>query len=188
MKASILNKIHRELDYKIDTEPKVIYLFVEIRKFLDSCNSKTKNKYPNLYFFCDWVLHIQMDRSPTQEILKRFEKIVNGQKNIKDISKVFINREVDFYMFYDLKEELIYFLQENNLPYKKIKDNVDWPIFRKLLVEILKECPLVSEQGKVGSFAFEEGPDQQTRFRVKIKGKGGGSFKITLKEKYYSVG
>lgn len=187
MKSSILDKISKELDSGIYTEPKTLYLLSEIRKYIDHCGEIEKNKYPNLYFFCNWALHIQMDKAPAKRILKRFEKIVEKHKKLEKISQTFREKEIDFYMFYSLKEEFIKFLKENSLPYENFENNIDWPTFRKLLVEILKECPLVNPQGKVNSFAFEGGVDRQTRFRVKISGKGGGSFKITLKEKYYRV-
>lgn len=181
MKVAILEKLSRELNNGIDTEPKALYLLAEIRKYIDGYCPEDEDKYPNLYFFCDWVLHIQMDRSPAKAILKRFQSTFTGIKDLKQISKIFIKKEKDFYLFEDLKTELQDFFQTNGLPTKIIENSGSWFRFKKLLVEILMDCALSNEKEIVSKFAFEKGADKQIRFRVKVKGLG--SFKITLKEK-----
>lgn len=181
MKEAILEKINLELSNGIDTEPKALYLLAEIRKYIDRCSKEEKNKYPNLYFYCNWVLHIKMDRTPAKKILDRFESIFLSTENLKEISNIFIRQESDFYLFVDLKSELESFLKINCLPTELLGSNSRWFEFKKLLVEILMDCPLVNEDGKVNKFSYERGEDKQIRFRVKIEKLG--SFKITLKEK-----
>ena len=56
-----------------------------------------------------------------------------------------------------------------------------WFRFKKLMGEILMDCPLVNKKGKVKEFIYERGEDKQIRFRIKIEKLG--SFKIILKEK-----
>lgn len=140
-------------------------------------------KYPNLYFFCDWVLHIQLDRLPAKEILKRFQLSFFNITDLKQISKVFIETERNFYLFEDLKRELKEFLETNDLPVRLVKNGRSWFNFKKLLVEILMDCPLINKNERVSKFAFERGVDKQIRFRIKVKGLG--SFKVTLKEKKF---
>ena len=181
MKAVILEKITRELNNDIDTEPKTLYLLAEIRKYIDRCSQKEKSNYPNLYFYCNWVLHIKMERTPAKTILNRFESIFSNTNNLKEISNIFKKQESDFYSFVDLKKELLSFLKVNGLPTKLLENSNKWFKFKKLLVEILMDCPLINEGGKVSKFSFERGEDEQIRFRVKIEKQG--SFKITLKEK-----
>lgn len=181
MKSSILEKISRELSKVIDTEPKALYLLAEIRKYLEGCNRKEKDKYPNLYFYCDWVLHVEMDRTPAKKILNRFKSIFSGVNDLKEISKIFIKQERNFYSFVDLKEELRSFLEINSLSTELLKNGRKWFKFKKLLVEILMDCPLVNKGGSVSKFSYEKGGDEQTRFRIYIKNLG--SFKTTLKEK-----
>jgi len=181
MKEAILEKLELELINGIDTEPKVLYLLAEIRKCIDRCSEEEKNKYPNLYFYCNWVLHIKMDRSPAQKILKRFNLFFTDIDNLDVMSNIFIKQEKNFYFFIDLKRELLNFLKTNTLPIKLLKNNLSWFRFKKLLVEILMDCPLVNKKGKVKEFLYERGEDKQIRFRIKIKKLG--SFSITLKEK-----
>jgi len=69
----------------------------------------------------------------------------------------------------------------NSLPLGLVEDGGKWFKFKKMLTEILLDCPLVNTRGGVSKFAYERGNDSQTRFRIKINELG--SFKITLKEK-----
>jgi len=181
MKVAILHKIYQELSSGINTEPKVLYLLAEIRKYIDRCSEKEKNKYPNLYFYCNWVLHSDMDRTPAKTILNRFESNILGFSDLEEISNIFKKQEKDFYSFVDLKGELQSFLEVNDLPVELVKSGNRWFKFKKLLVEILMDCPLINDRGRVSKFSYERGNDEQIRFRVKIKKLG--SFKITLKEK-----
>ena len=181
MKATILNKISKELNNGIDTEPKVLYLLAEIRKYLEECNQAEKDKYTNLYFYCNWALHIKLTGSSAIEILNRFESIFLDINNLEEISNIFKKKERNFYLLVDLKKELQSFLEVNGLPTKLLESGNKWFKFKKLLVEILMDCPLLNTGGRVSKFSYERGDDTQIRFRVKIKKLG--SFKITLKEK-----
>jgi hypothetical protein len=125
-----------------------------------------------------------MDRTPAKTILDRFESIFSCTINLKEMSNIFIKQESDFYSFVDLKKELLDFLKINDLPTESLKNNNRWFEFKKLLVEILMDCPLVNEVGKVSKFSYERGEDGQIQFRVDINEiKRLGSFRITLKEK-----
>lgn len=179
----ILDKLRNQILQDISNECQVLYILAEIRKYLDS-NNTSNSKYSNLYFYCNWVLHIKMDRTPAKVILKRFETYIDKNKDLKEISKIFIKKEADFYLLTSLRRELKDFFRENNLPNQLLVDK-NWSKFKQLLIEILKDCPLINNNGKINKFSFVQGPDKQIRFRVNIKGKG--SFKITLKNRYNRV-
>lgn len=184
MEVEILNKISRELSKGIDTEPKVLYLLAEIRKYLEMCNKKEKKDYRDLSFYCNWVLHVEMDRTPAKEILDRFESEILDSNNLDEIGKIIKKQEKDFYSFVNLKKELERFLERNNLPDELVKNSNKWIKFKKFLVEILIDCPLVNKGGRVSKFSYERGEDKQIRFRVDIyKIKRLGSIKFILKEK-----
>lgn len=184
MKSAILTKINKELNDGIDVEPKVLYLLAEIRKYIDRCSGGERNRYPNLYFYCNWVLHIKMDRTPAKRILDRFESVLSDSKDLDEMSKIIIKQEKDFYSFLSLKEEMQTFFEENSLSTTLTNDGAKWFKFKKLLVEILIDCPLVNEGRKISQFAYEKGADDHIRFRVVVNEiKRLGSFKVTLKEK-----
>lgn len=181
MKATILKKISKELKNGINTEPEVLYLLAQIRKDIDEYKHKDKNRFPNLYFYCNWILHTTMSKTPAKTILNRFESLFQNTGDLKEMSNIFRNKEKNFYLFIDLKQELLKFLLENNLPTELLKNGHKWFTFKKLLVALLMDCPLVNKGTRVWEFAYEEGADDQIRFRIRIENLG--SFKTTLKEK-----
>ena len=181
MKEVILEKINLELSNGINTESKALYLLAEVRKYIDRCSKEEKNEYSNLYFYCNWVLHIKMDRTPAKKILNRFESLFSSTNNLKEMSDIFKKQEKDFYSFIELRKELRDFFKINDLPTELLENNNSWFRFKKLLIKILMDCPLVNEKGKVSKFLYEREEDGQIRFRVRIKKLG--SFKITLREK-----
>lgn len=184
MKEPMLEKINLELSNGIDTEPKTLYLLAEIRKYIDRCSIKERNKYPNLYFYCNWVLHIKMDRTPAKRILDKFGSLFSNIKNLEDMSKIFKEQEKDFYSFVYLKDELLHFLKAKNLPTELIKNNRNWYKFKKLLVEILIDCPLTNECGRVSEFYYERDSKGQIQFRIGVNDiRRLGSFRVILKEK-----
>lgn len=186
----VLKKLDRIIKKGLNDEPSVVYTLVEIRKYLEGLSPQNSIQYPNLYFYCNWVMHIKMDHSPAKKILRRFEtylnhnvnsKIrVNQKKVLNSISNSFIINEAKFYLLTDLKNEMKKFFIENNLP-TDMFNGKQWTRFMYLLVEILRDCPLVSDSGMVYRFSYEKGVDKQIRFRVNIKNLG--SFKITLKDR-----
>lgn len=135
MKEDIISqKIRKELSIMpIDTEPRVMYLLVEIRKVLEHEN----NHGGLLRFYCDWVVHTKMDRNPAQDV---YNKISAGNAE----SRQFIS-------FEKLKCELREFLIEKNLPTELIDKH--WKSFEDKLVDILVDTPLEGRD-MVGLFVY----------------------------------
>lgn len=186
MTDAILEKLSKELSGNIDTEAKVLYILAEIRKFIDGCGKDEKKKYPNLYFYCNWVLHFEMDRTPAQQILERFKKMLSNTANIKEMELLFTKEEKNFYSFKELKKELNLFFNGYSIQTKLLKENARWLDFKKLLVAILMDSPLINKNGEVYELAYEIGKNNQIQFRVhiqRINVKKIGSLKIVLKEK-----
>ncbi len=181
MQSDILTKISLLLDEGINTEPKALYLLAETRKYLEGCNQAERDNYSNLYFYCNWVLHIRLTRSPAVALLNRFESRFSGINDLNEIANIFKQEDKDFYYFVDLKNELRGFLTTKGLSTELTDSGRKWFNFKKLLFEILMDCSLVNNNGRVHSFSYERGRDKQIRFRVKIRRLG--SFRITLKEK-----
>jgi hypothetical protein len=181
MKTVILEKVSKEIDQGIDSEAKTLYLLAQIRKYLEHSGRSMKSKYKSLAFFSDWVLHAKMTFVPTKVRLEKFDDLLRGYKDIKDMSHIFIKEEKNFYQLISLREDLLLFLSENGLPTSLVDNKARWWRFQKLLVEILIDIPLLNEKGFVNMFSFERGRDSQIKFRVVVQGHG--SFKITLKEK-----
>lgn len=139
MKEDILSqKIRRELSVlPIDTEPRVMYLLVEIRKVLEHEEIK-KNSL--LGFYGDWVVHTKMDRSFAQKV---FKEINDDKSEIGNHIK----------SFKLLKNELERFFEKHNLPITLISKH--WAIFRDKLLDILIDTPIVNDKGNK-SFGFHK--------------------------------
>jgi len=138
MKEDILSqKIRRELtSLPIDTEPRVMYLLIEIRKILEHDN--TKNTI--LGFYGDWVVHTKLDR-----------KFAN--KVFDEISKE--NSSISYHIksFSLLKNILSVFFKDHDLPTELIDNH--WTPFRDKLLDILIDTPIINNTGSK-SFSFHK--------------------------------
>jgi hypothetical protein len=65
MEDALKEKLSRVLNSPIETEERVVYFFVELRKLME--RSKTKEKYPVVNFYCNWVVHIRLSNSPVAD-------------------------------------------------------------------------------------------------------------------------
>ena len=136
MKEDIISqKIRKELaNLPIDTEPRVMYLLIEIRKVLE--HDDIKNSF--LRFYGDWVVHTKMDRPFAKEV---FNEINNDDSEVGNHIK----------SFNLLKNEIKIFLEVNNLPTDLINEH--WTIFREKLIDILIDTPIINDTGNK-SFGF----------------------------------
>jgi hypothetical protein len=51
------------------TEPRVVYLLVQARKLLEMMND---SDFETLKFYCDWVLHVKLDRKGASNVNQAF--------------------------------------------------------------------------------------------------------------------
>lgn len=165
MKQIILDKLVNILNSGINTEEKTLYLIAQIRKIREQEGAKKTN----LDFFRDWLLHNKLtSEKATKFFLNEFEKYVDN-KDIKSIALDFKSREADFFKFNKLKIELREFLIGNKLPSDLTDDANHWFKFIKLLVEILKECPITSSGGKIDSLTLTEDNSENICFRFHLR-------------------
>lgn len=178
MKNLILNKISKLLNSRIDTEAKTQYLLVQIHK-VRKLDGESKSY---LDFFRDWLVHDEISyRTATDFFLNRFEAYVVGN-DAHRIAQDFKSNEGDFFKFISLKDELHSFLAANNLP-TDLTDNIRyWLGFVRLLVEILKECPVKCANGRIDELTLTEDVSGNICFRFHLRGRRDIS-KVKLKIK-----
>jgi hypothetical protein len=134
-------------DYPL-SECEVLYFMVEIRKVLDSLTSK--NELSTLYFYCNWVAHISMDRGNI--IVGYLEKLT---EQFNQAQPFIMNPELYGLISFDaLRKQVIIFLQNNNLN-NWAGDNTKWSKFKILLLNILVDCPLEDRSGNLLISKFE---------------------------------
>lgn len=151
MKEDILQtKIRRELEsLPIDTEARVLYLLVEIRKVLehDAVNNSV------LRFYGDWVVHTKLDRAFSQRIYEVLQREDHNRNQI--IS------------FDTLRAELKAFLSQYELPTVLVDNDTHWFSFREKLIDILVDVPIIrKEEQVVGTFEFQRRDGTGVEFRM----------------------
>lgn len=167
MKQIILEKLAKILNSGIDSEEKTVYLFVEIHK-IRKLDSEAKSY---LDFFRDWLVHDEISYKPaTDFFLNKFEEHVSGL-DTKKITHDFILQESDFFKFINLRTELRNFFVTNSLSSNLTDDNSYWLRFVRLLVEILKECPVLCENGKIDMLSLTEDSSGNICFRFHLRGR-----------------
>lgn len=168
MKDKILKEISEELRFRIDTKAKVVYLLAEIRKTLEL----SKHKGGTLYTFCKWALHSKLDRENTITYFSnKFDPYIDSRSNSKDIGKNILSNHRDFFKLNRLKTKLNDFFIQNNLQYNITNNPNQWKNFVKLLLEILKECPIIINSSKIKKLSLTEDRYGISCYRFLLKDK-----------------
>lgn len=151
-----MKNLAETLEKSIEKE-KVIYIMVEIRKFIDRIKSESETpivKWDNLKYWCDWTVHTMLDRKFAVDTLNRMEKFITENPGEKFHWSKFNS---DFISLEGFRYDLYIFLKENNLS-SEVTNIPAWDIFTKYLVENLRDCPLVKREGLVREFRFIKKP------------------------------
>ena len=120
-------------------ECEAIFIMVQIRKILD-CG---RNPYRTLRFYCNWALHNELSQERTTRLLFHLlDPCIDGKKGGHDNARNIKLYNSDFFKLNTLKKELKDFIKEYTLPADLLK-NKNWWKFARLLLEIIKESPVV---------------------------------------------
>jgi hypothetical protein len=143
MKRDIITKLKAELDKEINSEPQVVYILVEIRKLLEQ--NKAKDQYAALNFHCNWVVHVQLDKSAfATKIVRFFDEIHETSPDpIQHIHDVWTEELSDVLGIDAFRRDLQTFLHEHGLPTDLCGDTAKWREFMNQYSEIIADCPLV---------------------------------------------
>lgn len=138
----ITRKLDSILAQDVNNECQVIYVLSRIRKILE--NNKQKNKFRFLNLYCNWVLHNKLDHKNTTVLLADlFGKDIDNKKGGRENARILISNHSDFFNLSSLRRELDGFLRDNHLSSEMLNRN--WEQFSKLLLEIIKESPIIFE-------------------------------------------
>lgn len=164
-KSTIIKKLREFLQNhpQFNEECEVVYLMVEIRKILEYGG----NFYKTLRFYCNWVLHKELSQEKTTKLLSDiFEPNVDlkksGRKNARNIKS--IGR--DFFMLKTFRKELGDFFKDHNLPMDLLEKN--WWTFGKLLLEIIKDCPVHFVANKIRELKIEKYDDRNYGYKFSL--------------------
>ena len=144
MKEEIIRKLTAQLNEGITTEVQVVYLLVGIRKLIerDDHGADQGTQYPTLNFYCDWVLHSELDRSGAKAILLEFDEAQPLWKSEETLPRELENKINHICGMEYFAEELTRFLKNYDLP--PIAQNVDgWSRFFHLYAQVIQDIPLM---------------------------------------------
>jgi len=142
--ADIKNKIGFLLKEKYPSESEYLHFLVLVRKILEQLresNLTEYNNFENLKLFCDWALHIVIDRSSAGSSL-----IVNINKSLKNGKKGHTDdliKAVSDSLVGKFKLQLKNFLIMNQLSTDIVDDDNRWRDLLKNTLEIITEIPVI---------------------------------------------
>lgn len=152
MEDEIISKLKSALNEPIQKECQVVYILVEIRKLLEK--NKIKANYPVLNFYCNWALHSYIENIKPQirTLLEEIEKTINSSRYDLSLPEKMLNFEL-------FKKDIKTFFANFSIDY-----NLDsnWITIRKLLIDIISDCPLKFKNGNIEEFKFIHSEDYKT--------------------------
>jgi len=138
MEDQIIRKITEEIERGLTTESQVVYLLVEIRKFLER-KGKNAPAYPSLKLHSDWVVHVALDRKPAQEIVKKadelYPKMIAGTMSEGEKAKFAQMFSLDRF-----RQELGEFLAAQGI--RPLSDP-EWNRLLACFLNVVEDCPLL---------------------------------------------
>jgi hypothetical protein len=152
----IRSKLGEQLTRGLTSEPQVVYVLVGIRKLID--RHELCEKYPDLYFHCNWALHASMNRKPAQTLLKVFDD-AHAFFRDNSASKSLPNnlsREVDrISQMKTFETDLSEFLKDCDLPPLTFVSPDGWARFHFLYTQVIQDVPLqVSKSVDAGGLQY----------------------------------
>lgn len=101
---------------------------------------KVKSTYPTLSLYCDWIMHIELDRNPSgHEMICRLDKaMVDNRLSDRDA----ILSIAHALSLHELRTELTTLFRANNISSVLFDDQNNWIVFANSLVEELLERPV----------------------------------------------
>lgn len=123
------------------TESEVSHVMTLCRKFLDHQPREERVTYPTSRLFCDWALHITLDRSlGGLEIVKRLNDtlVAVASANTDTVAR----RLTEVLSFRQLRREIGLLFDSIGISTPIHQDDGRWKNFAVHLIEIIRDCPL----------------------------------------------
>jgi hypothetical protein len=123
------------------TEPRVVYVLVQARKLLEMMND---SDFETLKFYCDWVLHVKLNRKGASNVIKLFESLQkaadDGNAELYESRSMWLFGQV---LSADtFRNQLIDVLSRNEIPPELFTDNANWYEFLHHYGAIINSVPL----------------------------------------------
>lgn len=143
-KMNILDKIRDELKLEITSERQVLYILVEIRKFMEQ--QGMQESFPTLTFHCNWIAHSELRGPTAQAIVKdvdTFQRMVDESMPGAGVVTTSVPGQGGVIAeFFPFRTELAAFLASVGFNEAIVQDNGWWSNFMWHYANIIQDCPL----------------------------------------------
>jgi hypothetical protein len=134
-----LKAINRAGAFHEDT---ALALFALIRQHLEA--SALKTRYKTTAFYCDWCLHVKLDRSQSvKEFLQQIDDVISDDKEPSLNDK--INEIISIQR---LRNELVQIADSAGVNSNAFSSRAGWKAFLQVLLTSLIDKPIVRAKGK----------------------------------------
>ncbi len=141
MRNAIIDKLKAALVSPVQKESEVVYILVEARKLLEHLSDS--ERFRSLKFYCNWALHIRLDRTQARALLVRvdgyFSKLFENGLTQEGHSEF-----TEMLYLESFRNQFRQFLQLHELP-ERICDSNEWFNFLNWYSRVIEDCPLVCE-------------------------------------------
>ena len=182
-------KLKLLLQKKTLSESEYVHLLVLIRKELEILKDHNPTDYStfdHLKLFCDWTLHMAIDRSVTGSFL-----IVNINKTLNDVKHSHtweVIEKVSSSLISKFSDQMKDFLVKNSLPTDIVDDGHRWRDLLRNILEIISQNPVILQpkhEASVTGTPLKEGMWAREVSIVKINfDKMSGKASLSDKETY----
>jgi hypothetical protein len=139
MRNEVVDKLRAELKEDLKHERQVSYIVTLMRKLLQH-NKAGGPDYLTLRFFCDWALHVRMDRAGSGLLLEYFDAWI---PHLIQHGPTLINSPPRFGFIFQFQLEMIWLLDEELGVEQHPARQTEWFFqFLPLFLKIISECPL----------------------------------------------
>lgn len=139
MESAILFKLKLKLGEAPKNQADVVYILVEIRKYLDHIDPKG-GEYPVLRTYCDWPVHIILDRKGAKNLLRALDDAFAAPEVERNRA---LRAAFDKFSLTEFRNEMRGFLRSKDLPTALVEDRIWWGQFLKHYVDVVSDCPFV---------------------------------------------
>ncbi len=189
MKPDIVDKLRLELREHVDSERQVVYILAELRKLLElesiariEAGAPADNAYFALKFYCDWAVHVRLDRSGAQRIVQRFnqyqkymEALMSHGNGGVAVDPSFLQELDQSLQLTKFREQLGAYLDSHDLDGAVATDGERWIDFLTSYSRVIEDAPLISEAkglewvDTVTVKVFAEGPIGAADYKLALK-------------------
>ncbi len=146
MKDAIIGKLHSILDPQpFGSEATTVYLLVQVRKYLEQ-DEALASRLPTLLFYCDWVVHHQLERKAAQTFLKTVYPLLEWRDGKTPNAHSALDKVMTLSVF---RSELQDFFANTMLPSTLCSEDAHWLAFLGFYANVVKDCKLIVKPNTV---------------------------------------